>query len=68
MTPVNSGAIRAVGHDPSNGTLMIQFASGETYHYAGVPRHVHDALLTADSPGKHFHANIRGQYPHEKKS
>jgi hypothetical protein len=66
MTPVNSSAISAVGHDPATNTLVVQFTSGDVYHYSDVPGDVHDQLLNADSIGKHFSANVRGQFAHRK--
>lgn len=42
--------------------MEICFSSGKTYHYNKVPRAVYDALKAAESPGSHFHSNIRSKY------
>ena len=64
MVPVSSSNLSAVGYD--NGVLWIAFHSGSLYEYTGVPRHVHDELMRAESHGKYFHAHIRGVYPYRR--
>lgn len=43
--------------------LTIDFKSGGTYVYAGVPRKEYEALIAAESVGKHFHQHIKGKFP-----
>lgn len=43
----------------ANGTMEIKFTSGVTYHYPNCQREHYEALKKAESPGKHFHKNIR---------
>lgn len=66
MTPVQSSNIKALGHDASG--LFVQFKSGATYHYSGVPKAVFDAGLEAKSAGTWFAGAIkdREEYPHKK--
>lgn len=52
MQPVNSSAIAAVGHEGT--TLRVQFTSGDTYEYQDVDADRFNALITAESPGRHF--------------
>jgi len=59
-TPVVSSNIAAVGW--SDGTLEVEFASGDAWSYPGVPKSVYMALTTATSPGRTFAAMVRGQY------
>ena len=66
MTPVESSSLAAVDHDAASGTLKVQFKSGETYHYAGVPASDHAALMASDSKGAHFQKNIRGKFKASK--
>jgi hypothetical protein len=62
MEPVNSSAIKAVAHDPATDQLRVQFPSGKTHVYYGVPAEEHAKLMGADSIGSHFSRNIRGVY------
>ena len=63
MTPrPESSTIAAIGYDRDNHLLAVQFKSGGTYHYLGVPPGAHTALVAAESVGKHFHAHIKGKY------
>ncbi|MCI9273752.1 MAG: KTSC domain-containing protein [Clostridiales bacterium] len=36
------------------------------YAYNGVPESVYNALMTAASHGKYFHANIKDRYSYQK--
>lgn len=58
---VESSNISEVGYDAQTQTLEIMFKDGNIYQYFDVPAHIHAELL-AGSPGKFFHANIRGVY------
>jgi hypothetical protein len=42
--------------------LEIEFHSGSVYQYGDVPGVVFEELLTQDSLGAHFNANIRDVY------
>lgn len=58
--PVTSTNIRSIGHD--GGTLEIEFSSGAIYQYGGVSAEEHQALLGADSIGRHFGQHIRPKF------
>jgi hypothetical protein len=61
MIPINSSAIRAIGHDGYN--LYIQFRSGDTiYTYPGVPHHIFLEFLNSASPGTYYWSHINGRY------
>jgi hypothetical protein len=60
MIRVNSSVIRAVGYD--SGTLVVEFHSGRSYEYHGVPSSVYEALQHASSVGAYYNQNIRGSY------
>lgn len=66
MQPVDSSAIRAIGHDPESNKLRVQFQTGGTYEYDGVPAEVHADLMAAPSIGRHHSQNIRGLYSSTK--
>lgn len=60
--PVASSMINSVGYDPDSQTLEVEFSNGSTYNYGGVPQAEFDSLLSAQSVGKHFIANIKNIY------
>jgi len=66
MRPVKSGAAKNVGYDSGTNTLVVEFKSGQTYHYKDVPFQTYDALLKADSFGKTLQSSIIGKYPQER--
>lgn len=63
---VSSSNIASVGYDPISETLEIQFNSGSVYRYFNVPSFEHERLMSADSHGSYFNANIKGSYPFER--
>jgi KTSC domain len=64
--PVSSSHIASVGYDASEQVLEIEFESGGVYRYTGVARHVYQGLLSASSPGRYFHQQIRDRYDTER--
>jgi hypothetical protein len=64
--PVNSSAIKSVGHDKSSQTLEVEFNSGAVHRYTGVNSVTASKLRTAKSVGGFFAANIRDAYPSER--
>jgi len=69
MTPVESSNIAAIGFEPTGddkGTLTVQFRNGTSYAYGDVPTAKHTELMEAESVGRHFNANIRGEYEVKK--
>ena len=66
MKPVKSSQIHAVGYDPDKRVLRIQFLSGKErlpgsiYEYDDISPEQADALVKAESVGKHFGAHIKG--------
>jgi hypothetical protein len=61
--PVSSRNLSSVGYDADSQTLEIEFNHGGVYQYAGVPEGEHQGLMSADSLGKYFNANIKDRYP-----
>ena len=59
---LSSSMITRATYDPETETLSLQFVSGQTYDFEDVPISVYNGLLEADSPGRYYHANIRGIY------
>lgn len=61
MTPVQSSNIAAIGHDPINLTMIVEFKNGHRYQYEKVPTSLFDQMLKADSVGSAFHKLIKSQ-------
>ena len=60
--PVKSSNLAAVGYDERNKTLEIEFNSGGIYQYFEVEKTIFDGLMNAESHGRFFNQNIKGQY------
>jgi KTSC domain len=56
---VESTNIASVGFD--DGDMEVEFVSGHIYIYHDVPEAEYQAMLGADSIGKHLHS-IKGRY------
>lgn len=61
MQPVQSSNIDSIGHN--NESLFVKFKNGNMFHYAGVLLKDFEALIGAESIGKHFAANIKDKFP-----
>jgi hypothetical protein len=60
MKPVTSSQIKAIGHDEATHTLRVQFVKGEVFwRYENVTKEIHSLLMTAQSIGAFFTANIK---------
>lgn len=66
MYPVSSSNISAVGFDPDNQMVYVQFLNGSTYAYKGVPEHEFENLRTAPSVGSYLNRNYKNIYPYER--
>jgi hypothetical protein len=60
--PVDSSVIAAIGYDAPRALLEIEFRTGKVYAYSDVPPAAHEALLAAESIGRHFNLEIRDRY------
>lgn len=54
--------IYSVGYDPDTQQLEVTFNQGRSYTYEGVPQSEFDNLVSAQSAGKYFAANIKNVY------
>lgn len=68
MQPCKSSQLAAAGYDEPSQTLAVQFVSGGTYRYAGVPAQVFTELLQAPSIGSYFAHHVRGKFTSTKQS
>jgi KTSC domain-containing protein len=48
--------------------MEVKFKDGTIYQYHGVPEGKHLELMQAPSKGAFLHQEIKGKYPHKKKS
>ncbi len=58
----SSSAVSFVYYDEVAAELHVEFTSGRTYVYFGIPRRVYDALVRAPSIGAYFNDHIRDAY------
>ena len=65
-TPITSSNLVSVGYDEKTQVLEVEFKPSSLYQYTGVPKRVYDEMTRAESPGKFFHAHVRGQYATKK--
>jgi KTSC domain len=61
MVPVNSAAIKAVGHDPRTNTVHVEFHSGGTHLFGPFTQQEYERFRDAESIGKHFHHHVRAK-------
>lgn len=54
--------MKSVGYKPQSEVLEIEFQSGAIYQYFGVPKEVHEGLMSAESKGRFFNREIRDSY------
>lgn len=64
---LNSSSIKAI-EETGRGTLIVEFVSRGKYEFFDVPLDVISAFANAESAGRFFNENIRGQYREEKRS
>lgn len=63
---VASSNLAEVGYDSDLETLEVEFKSGGIYQYFNVPAFMYERLMSADSLGRFFNAEIKGHYPEAK--
>lgn len=66
MDYVTSSNIDAMTYLKLDKTLRINFKNGSVYEWKGISSKKYDAMLEAESKGKYFAKNIKGQYPSKK--
>jgi len=63
---VSSSNLVSIGYEPESETLEVEFKTSGVYQYFNVPMFMHERLMTADSVGKFFNAEIKNAYPCSK--
>jgi hypothetical protein len=59
---ITSTMIRSIGHDSESSVLEIEFLSGAVWQYHDFSESDWYAFDGAESQGKYYHQNIKGQY------
>ena len=59
---LQSSSLRSLSYDPEQQILELEFSSGALYRYEAVPPEVVQALLEADSLGRHFNQVFKPQH------
>ncbi len=68
LQEVESTTFSHVGYDPASQELTMVFREGgETYVYKGISADVYQGLVSAESVGAYYHANIRDQFEYDRK-
>jgi hypothetical protein len=62
MIPVSSSNIQAIGYNPTERLLQVDFHSGRSYQYYGVLPQTFQDFLNTSSKGRFFNAQIKGCY------
>ena len=63
---VNSSNLASIGYNSENKTLEVEFKHGGIYQYLNVPEDIFNELMSAQSHGVYFSANIRNDYEFSK--
>lgn len=66
MAKLTSSHIADAEYDRAGRVLTIRFVKGGSYEYQEVPEDVYESLLSAESAGKFFAANIKGKFKSRK--
>lgn len=64
MQSVYSSHVARVGYDAEGRTLLVEWDTGKTSAYAGVPPDVADEALNSWSVGTFLNGNVKGKYRH----
>jgi TIR domain/KTSC domain len=67
MTSVSSSNIAAIGYDSATEVLRVIFLNGNVYEYYGVPQHLYEGLMSANSHGSYLNSQIKARnYSYEQ--
>ena len=62
MKRINAGKLRAIGYEPRERTLRVEFDDGSAIDYAGVGTEVWRRLSTSGSAWSYFRDNIEDEF------
>ena len=64
MQDVYSSHVNRMGYDPETKEMTVEWDSGKTSVYDGVPEKVFSDVSTSYSIGKAMNAMVKGKYSH----
>jgi hypothetical protein len=64
MRGVFSSHVNKIGHDPETKELFVEWDTGKTSIYTGVPVGVADTVSNSWSVGKALREHVKDAYPH----
>lgn len=62
MKRINAGKLRAIGYDPRERTLRVEFDDGSAIEYSGVGQEVWRRLSTSGSVWSYYRDNIEEEF------
>lgn len=62
MKRINAGKLRAIGYDPRDKLLRVEFDDGTAMDYSGVGNEVWRKLSTSGSAWSYYRDNIEEEY------
>ena len=65
--PVVSSNVAAIGYDPDEEILEVEFLNRSIYWYYDVPEEVYGDFMMASSKGKYMWDHIRDIYEYERR-
>lgn len=65
-SPVRSASIVSAGYDDTTRVLELEYAAGNVYQYADVPREAYDWFLMARSKGSFVNRRIKDRYAYRE--
>jgi hypothetical protein len=63
---LQSTSLNAATYQHQSAFLELEFRSGVSYRYLGVPEPVYQELLSAESKGRYFNQHIRNRFTYVK--
>ncbi|HEY0844604.1 MAG TPA: KTSC domain-containing protein [Noviherbaspirillum sp.] len=63
MKRINAGKLRAIGYDPRERLLRVEFDDGSAIDYSGVGTEVWRKLSTSGSAWSYYRDNIEEEFP-----
>ena len=66
LIPLKSSLIHSVAYNSDYNSLQINFHQGSIYVYYNVPESVFEQLISAESAGRFYNQQIKGEYESEK--
>jgi hypothetical protein len=63
---LQSTLLSAATYQDQSASLELEFRSGASYRYIGVPEQVYQELLSAASKGRYFNQHIRNRFTQVK--